>query len=321
MAWRMQLATRPIRRLDILAGKPQVLAAWTQANEVHYFELFHGAKIDHRNFDEPTDSDHKGQAWQHFFKSLVAPNNVLLPFVKARQTAIYTSQSGQMRLFQQPDHTFQLEVGDKSSPLTLDASIRIVASGMDRTLGFIALLDSTTHLHLYQQHIRVGIFETALSLSNEMTPTLSLPHGGGFAIAGDGRHIVVVEPTGKIRSRFETHYPFGTFACSPNGTLIAVTDLDSDVIRVYETNGFVLRHQRFAVDLLADSRRIQLLPMTASAGAVGAVAISDKGTLAFTTAGMICVTNMVRMKAVGVVPDDEQPADFPTITSTQPASP
>jgi hypothetical protein len=314
MAWRLQLANRPIRRLDILAGKPQILAAWTQPNQVHYFELFHGAKIDHRNFDEPTDTDHHGQAWQHYFKSMVAPNNTLLPHIRAQRTAIYTSQSGQMRLFHQLDNAFHLEVGDKASPLALEENITVAAAGMDRTLGFIVLLDSTARLHLYQQHIRVGIFETALILSDDTTPTLVLPHGGRNAFVGDGRRIIAIEPNGKIRGQYETHYPFGTFACSPNGALIAVTDLDSDVIRVYETDGFVLKHQRFAVDLLADSRRIQLLPTTASGGAVGALALSDKGTLAFTTAGMICVTNMVKMKAVGALPADEKPADNSTTT-------
>ncbi|MFN8450912.1 MAG: hypothetical protein U0521_20620 [Anaerolineae bacterium] len=36
MAWRLHLSDRTIKRLDILSGKPNVLAAWTQDNRVSF---------------------------------------------------------------------------------------------------------------------------------------------------------------------------------------------------------------------------------------------------------------------------------------------
>ena len=79
MAWRMHLSDRTIRRLDILSGKPTVLAAWTQANRVTFLDLQNGSQQGDRTIEEVKTEDRRSEAWQEFVRTLTAPNGVYLP--------------------------------------------------------------------------------------------------------------------------------------------------------------------------------------------------------------------------------------------------
>ena len=78
------------------------------------------------------------------------------------------------------------------------------------------------------------------------------------------------------------------------------TDLEANVIRAYSSADLSVTHQRFAVDLLADARRAQVLPVTITAGAaVGPLSVNTRGVVAFaTSSGLVCATSLTRMKAV-----------------------
>jgi hypothetical protein len=77
-----------------------------------------------------------------------------------------------------------------------------------------------------------------------------------------------------------------------------LTDLDGNILRVY-TGALEATHQRFAVDLLAESRRAQVEAIPESGrAALGAIAINSKGVLAFAVASTLCVTSLARLSVI-----------------------
>lgn len=297
MAWRIHLSDRPIRRLDILSGKPRLLAAWTQNTRVSYLDLQTGSPRGDRTIDDVPVGDRRSEAWQTFMQSLTAPNEVFLPYVRTKQAAISISADGRMRLYQTSPTDLFLEIDGKESRLVIDGEASFLAVGMDRSLGLLAALDTEAKLHLYQQHIRVGTFETGLTIDEQFRPTLTIPQDGTVLYLTDGRSIVVMDSAGRVRQRLDLHYTLGAMNCSPNGKRFVTSDLDANVIRIYDSS-LTPTHQRFAVDLLVEAKRAQLLPSPGmSSAALGPIAINNKGVLAFALSGALCVTNLAKMKA------------------------
>ncbi|PJF24759.1 MAG: hypothetical protein CUN53_16220, partial [Phototrophicales bacterium] len=72
---------------------------------------------------------------------------------------------------------------------------------------------------------------------------------------------------------------------------------DAGVLRVYSGRNWVPTYQRFAVDVLAEAKRAQLMGTgTTSGAALGPIAVGAKGALAFAIAGTVCVTTIARLK-------------------------
>ncbi len=297
MAWRIHLSDRPIRRLDILSDKPRIVAAWTQNSRVTYLDLQTGAPRGDRTIEDIPGEDRRSEAWQTFIRSLTAPNEMFLPYVRTKQAAISISADGRMRLYQTSPTDLFLEIDDKESKLVLDGDASFLTVNMDRSLGLLAALDADARLHLYQQHIRVGTFETGLTVDEQFRPTLTLSQDGTALFLTDGRSIVVMDSAGRVRRRLDLHYTLGAMNCSPDGKRFVTSDLDANVIRIYDRS-LTPTHQRFAVDLLVEAKRAQLLPSPGmSSTALGPLAINNKGVLAFALSGALCVTNLAKMKA------------------------
>ncbi len=298
MAWRIQLSNRPIQRLDILSGQRSLLAAWPSPKQVHYFDLQHGTKLDHLNLAEPESPDRDLPAWAEYQKTLTAPNEVTLPVVKGKRFTFYSSANRAIQLIQD-GAAFTLNVNGSESPLELEPNIEIARIAMDRTVGLLAFLDYLGRVHIYHRHLRVGIFDTNLAISSDSFPQLIVADGGAAIMVGNGLQIAIFEPDGRIKRRYTTHFPYGVLACSPDSRSLALSDLDSGVIRIYNASNMLLTHQRFAVDLLADAKRAQLLPVTiTTSAAISTLAITNKGALAFSTMGLVCVSNLSRMKLI-----------------------
>lgn len=297
MAWRLQLASRPVRRLDILPGKPALLAAWTGADQVHCFDLQHGTRFEPLTLHAPAGDDLRAPEWDAFLGSLTAPNGARLPLVRAGSVAVYAGLDAATWLFQRSASlTLRTAAGDIALA-DVPRDLRLCA--FDRALALTACLDAQARLHLYRGAVRIGAVETGLALQDEDMPQLVASEAGQI-FAGDGSTVVMFDAEGREQRRFQAHFSFAALACSPDGRLLALADLDSGVLRVFSTAAMTQTHQRFTVDLLAEARKAQLLPVTASTGAaVSAIAIGNKGTLAFSTLGLICVTATSRMKAAG----------------------
>ena len=109
--------------------------------------------------------------------------------------------------------------------------------------------------------------------------------------------IVLMDSGGRVRKRLDVHYRLGAINCSPDGRRFVASDLDDNVVRIYDGD-LLPTHQRYAVDLLAEAKKSQLLASSATGQrALGPLAINNKGVLAFALSGTVCVTSLARMKA------------------------
>ncbi|MFN8378482.1 MAG: hypothetical protein U0452_07400 [Anaerolineae bacterium] len=300
MAWRALLSNRPIRRVDLLPCKPAALAAWTHADRVTLLDLQHGAKIDELRFEEPGGVDYLSAPWRTYVASLKAPGDVSLPVVRASRVTVFTARDGQTRLFRAADGVLTLESDGRLYPLVIEPDATTVALAVSFDGRTVALLDRKGRLHLYQLHVRTGVFEVGLHPLDELAPALALTDDGTRIFASDGQRLSVVDAAGRVIHRTETPYPLGALACSGDGKWLVTTDLEANVIRAYASADLSVTHQRFAVDLLADARRAQVLPVTITAGAaVGPLAVNARGVVAFaTSSGLVCATSLTRMKSV-----------------------
>ncbi len=294
-AWRLHLTDQTVRRLDILPGKPSVLAAWTGQRRVFFFDLTHGARLGERAYDGILPPVRTGDAWQTFVNGFRAPNDAPLPVVRAAGLTLYTSTDGATRILHD-DETgdLLLNTGDQHVRLHRDAGTQFVTVAYDRGTGLIAALDQAGRLHTYKRDLRLAIVDLGLA-TEDWRPTLLLPQTGNKIICSNGEMIVVTNAEGVVEKRLPLHYRLGPMACSPDGKNLALGDADIGVIRIYDSD-LQATHQRFAADLLADARRVQLMGGTGgSSSMISALALNNRGVLAFAVAGIVCVSSMSRM--------------------------
>jgi len=293
MAWRVHLTNQAIQRLDILPGKPPLLAAWTQRDRATYFDLESGVEIgEHQHKAVSRQSDR----WPEFAATLVAPNGAYLPLIRTAQATIYTTEDGRMRLFYMDGTNLTLEVEGKDLPLEVKAASDFTTLAFDRVMGIVAALDEKGKLHLYQQHIRVGAFDLKLKSEDDYRPVLAMADSGAAVFAAAGREIILTDAGGHVKKRLGIHYFVGRMVCSPDGKLLATCDTETGVIRIYDGEDLIPTYQRHAIDLLHNATQTQLIadfpPATA---APGTLAINNQGRLAFTISGVVCATALKQM--------------------------
>ncbi len=297
MAWRLHLTNQAIQRVDILPGQPSVVAAWVGRERVLYFDLESGNPAGEAAYRAPAGEPRQSARWQEFVTGLVAPNGAPLPFVRAGGAAIHTTEDGRMRLYHIGADLF-LETEGKEIRLET-GEVAFIAVGLDRFLGLVAALDDNYRLTIYQQHIRVGIFEPGLQAGEYAQPVVAVANGGGAIFVSDGRQVALLDSGGRVRRRLNAHYFIGRLACSPNGRLIATSDAETGVIRVYSGVDFTPTHQRHALDLLQEATQIQLIEdIPPGAAGVAALSVHNSGDLAFAVGGMICATHVKQMTAL-----------------------
>lgn len=296
MTWRLHLSNQAIQTINILPGKPSLIAAWTQRTRVFYFDLDSGAPMGERVFKDGKFENRQDEKWRELITSLNAPNKAFLPLVRTPQAEIYTNEDGRTRLYYTGQADLYLEVDGKESKLETGNASAFVAIGLDRFLGLIAALDEKAALHLYQQLVPVGIFETGLCLDEDKRPQIAVSHGGGSIFVTDGQKLALIDPNGKVRKCIETHYFIGKLDCSPNGQHLITADAETNVIRVYKGAELTPTHQRHAVDLMAEADQLQLMADFPPANvAMNALTINNKGVLAFALAGVICASDITYM--------------------------
>ncbi|MBI5666962.1 MAG: hypothetical protein HZC41_03070 [Chloroflexi bacterium] len=293
IAWRLHLTNQAIQRVDILPGKPPLLGVWLARDRAAFFDLESGAQVGETPYKAPAVESRQSARWQEFVAGLTAPNGAALPVVRAGSTTIYTTEDGRMRLYVVGDELY-LETDGKEVKLdTSEATFTTI--GIDRFLGLIAALDEQFRLAIYQQHIRVGLFDTGLKAEDDAQPGVAVSNGGSAIFVTNSHEVVPMDSGGRVRKRLPVHYPVGRMACAPNGKLLLLSDAETGVIRAYSSD-LTPTHQRHAIDLLQDAPQLQLIAdlPPASAG-VGALAVDNQGTVAFALSGVVCVTSLERM--------------------------
>jgi WD40 repeat protein len=300
MTWRFQFLQQNIRRIDLLhSATTNVVAAWTQADRVHFYDMKTGTGMGERTIEKLSVTERSDPRWQDFLKTLVAPNDVYLPLVRHNTLTIHNTEDGRIRLYQPNDAPLSLEVNGKEGALPVDDGVRFTALDMDHALGLLAALDSACKLHIFQQRIRVGIFETGLALQPEYAPLVHVSNGGKQIFVSDGEQMLVYDAGGKQRRRTTFHYPVGLVAVSGDGKSLVTNDAETNVLRVYNGDDFTPSHQRFALDLAAEARRVQAnAGVSLSGGTLTALAISGRGAIAFAINGLLCVAPLAKLKAL-----------------------
>jgi hypothetical protein len=297
-AWWLHLSNQAVQRVDILAGKPPLLAAWIGREHVIFFDLETGIPAGETSTKISAGESRQSAKWLEYVGRLTAPNGATLPVVRAGGTTIHSTEDGRMRLYDVDGEELFLETDGKEVKLeTGDA--HFVAVSLDRFLGLVAALDEQYRLALYQQHIRVGLFDTGLMADDEAQPGVAASNGGSAIFVSNGQEMALMDSGGRVRKRLSVHYPIGRIACSPNGKLLITTDAESGVIRAYSGADFTPTHQRYAMDLLEDAAQIQLIAdLPPASASVGALAVDNQGVLAFAISGVVCVTAVEKMIAL-----------------------
>lgn len=299
MGWRLYLSNQAVQRLDILPGQPPLLAAWMPRGRVYYFDQETGAQAGEHTLPDSPAPARSADSWQTFAAGLVAPNKTYLPRVRTALGDLHISSDGRLRLVHVPPAELFLELEGKDIRLDTGDVARLSAVGLDRQMGLVAALDETGRLRLFQQHIPLGAFDLGLSLTDGLPAAVVVAQGGGAIFASDGHQIVLTDSSGAVSKRLEAHYTVGRVACAPDGRLLATTDLDTNVIRVYHGGDLTPAYQRHAVDLLAAAHQVQLIADEPPAlGALSALALGSKGNLAFALGGVICASDVAEMTAL-----------------------
>ena len=296
-AWRIPFPDDMVRRLDILPGKPSVLAVWSRGSSVCYHNLTTGERLGEHSYSSVPTDQRDSEAWRSFVERLKAPNDVVLPLAYAGGAALHLSLDGRQRLLQ-AGGALVFDADGSETPLVPAVGTHVAAVSLDRMLGLVAAVDAEGKLHLFRQQVGLGVFDLGLSPSEDMRPSLAVGDGGAAIFVTDGQRVVIADSTGQIRRQLSLHYRASSLVCSPDGQLLVIGDSETGVIRVYDGMSLEPQYQRFASDLLAEARSATLTPGTHAPTALGTLAVSNRGTLAFTLSSSVCVSNVGRMRPI-----------------------
>lgn len=297
MAWRIHITNQAIKTLNILPGKKPILVAWLRRDRALCYDLNTGTDMGEINLIDIPPLDRTSTAWQSFLEKLTGPGNrSFLPFIQTPTGDVYTTDDGRLRLYHTGDTRLVVEIDSKGYPLDMGDARDLIALDMDRALGTIVALDDKRRLHIFQQDLRVGVFDVGLRSDTDMRGGVAVSRGGGNIFATDGRRLVVTDAAGEIMHTKDLHYFVGRLSCSPGGAMLATSDMETGVLRLYQSETLTLTHQKFAIDLMADASQVQLmadLPHTGTA--VGTLVAYNRGVIAFAMSGVICVSHVSRM--------------------------
>lgn len=296
MGWRLHLSNQPVVAVQLLTGEPSQLAIWDSTHTVHGYgrdDAMPLGKIELAQQHPPDDLNEP--FWREFVSSLRAPGGGVLPTVNLPQLALYYSRDGRMRLYHYQQGGLILELDGRHIALDREQDGRFLAAALDRALGLVGAVNDAGQLFVFQQHVRVGAFEIGLSLDVDARLRLFAPDAAGRLVVGNGHRVVITDAAGRVQHELETHFAFGPMAVSPNGQIIALADVDDNVIRLYDAD-LRATHQKHADDLVAEARQVQLLAsLPGRKVALTALDVADDGAIVFALGGVVCVTAQERL--------------------------
>ena len=296
LAWRLHLSNRTIQYLDILNGKRSLLGAWIRRDRVAFYDLETGAVAGEKSLEIPHETDRTSLEWQNFINELKAPNEASLRIVRMPNATLRTTEDKKVCLFRSGPAGLYVVIDGTEHTLDVGEVKMFIDIDLDPKAGVIGALDETARLHLYRHNTRLGDYDLNLTFDPDLRPLIAIGTHGQSIYVTDRRQIIRTDTTGQIRKKRQLVHAVSRMACSMNGKWVVTSDLDTGVIRVYDGENFQQTHQRFAVDLLADARQLQLIAdLPTAAVAVSALSIKDDGVLTFAISGMICVTHIDRM--------------------------
>ncbi len=286
MSWRVHLANQAIRNLQVLVAKTPILAVWTRPTRIELFDLATGAALGEHQFDQPPDASGSDEA-------PVVRETLVVPFL--RDT--WYSEDGRTRARWAGGAQWTYRHDDATQE-HLQTS-RILALDMDRQNGAIALVEEDGTLGIFQGGGWLGRYDVGLRPAVERRTSLAISRGGQTLYATDGQTLIATNAAGKVRKRLNTHYEIGLMACSPSGAMVATTDNENGVLRVYRGEDLVLTHQKFAIDLVTKAQQVQLIAdLPPAYAAISGLTLYLQGVVAFAMAGVVCVSDLTLMDEI-----------------------
>jgi hypothetical protein len=297
--WRLHLTNRTIQYLDILPGEPALLAVWPRRDRVMYYDLDTGAVHGETQISIPDVTDRSSLDWQNFISGLTAPNGAAMTLIRMPNAVLRLTLDRSVRLYRDGAVDLYVQVGSDEKRLDEGGVEAFLDVDLDVSEGIISAMDERGCLHLFRRQERIGTHDLDLNVQPDLRPLVATACDGKTTFVTDRQSLLSVDLTGRVLKRIETQYVVGRMACSPCGKWLMTTDMDTGVIRIY--HGATLRqtHQRFAIDLLAEARQLQLIAdLPPLMVALSAMTISEAGIIAFAISGVICVTSVEQMDAI-----------------------
>ncbi len=299
MGWRLHLSSQPISSVQFVSGNTPQIAVWDSRHNVHFYDRRDAMPLGELQFSAyQPPADLHDDFWREITARFKAPDGTLLPVVFMSGLTVFQSSDGRMRLYQFQSGGLVLEVEGRHIALDREQDGRFLIAGLDRALGLSGALNDEGKLYIFQQHVRVGMFDLGFSVSVDARLTLLAPEGTGTLLVSDGERVVLTDSAGSVTHEINTHFTVGPVAVSPDGKLVLLADIDDNLIRVYQGD---LRptHQKHAIDLVADAKQVQLLAaLPGRKAALAALDVANDGTIVFALGGVVCVTSMEALDAL-----------------------
>jgi hypothetical protein len=297
MSWRVHLANQAIQSLHVIPTKTPLLVVWTRPTLAHVYELETGVMMGDVRAPVPPSVPFADDGWQDYLKGLSAlQTGMSLPYVRAKNTDVLLTDNGRQRLYFQNGRELYFDDEGDVRALPLEGAKRLLAVEFDRQLAHTVAIDESGRLHVFQQGDALGVYDVGLQVAETGRALLAISRGGNQIFASDGQRVVLVGANGKLRKQVRVHYDIGRIACSPSGSLLAMSDRESGVIRAYKGDDLLLTHQKLAIELIASADQVQLLADLPPANAmVGALTAFTQGMMAFTMSGVVCMTDVTYM--------------------------
>ena len=297
MSWRIHINDRTIFRLQIISGDSErILLVWYQ-DAVDYYHVEKGAfYYTQRVVVSPEPL--QGEGWEAYLDSLRAPNGLPLPYVRTPNAMLYLTADGE-QIVVEDGLGLQVLVKNKLLPFP-QIHTEMLALCVDYESGIIAVLGENAHLYLFQETALLGEYNLPVPLRRGILPDVFMSENAQHVFICDGNQLLVYNRAGELRIHHSFSYTVGKVACSPDGEMLICSDAQTGVLRVYVGGqAFRFSYQKFAIDLYAKARQLQLLASSpTSLTAVNALTIENDGTFAFSMGGVVVMTHLDHMDAI-----------------------
>lgn len=287
--WRLHLANSAIQHIDIIGGKPVLMAVWTRDGKVAYYDLEKGDAHGTAAFILP---EKKEDVWA-FATGLKDPKGRRLAFARVGGTSFWALAGGGMIEYY-GGTAVDLHKAADEPPQTMTFDVKPSAIAVNPETQLVAALDMKGALLLGQPGGSIKTMKPGLSPQIDLPLSAAVARSGKRIVVSDGARLIVID-SGKVSIRRDLHYVCGMLALSPDGKTLVVFDSDSGVLRVYDPDGLVVTHQRFVVDLLSSAEELQLIgfaELPPVSAALSALAVDNDGRIAFAVSGQVSVASV-----------------------------